>query len=129
MVSRVLRGRCASCSVGKKHSRSSSLHQESTTCCSTIRKQSIWKHLDLPTRQQNSTYSPRNARLVLPRFLDKDTGPADSPELNRLDYCNWDEFAQAINWSKVRAKSSLISELKRDTRKIRLNVVRESCFL
>ena len=43
-------------------------HQGSTVCCSSIRKQ-----LDLPTRQQYSRYSARNARLVLPRFVDKDT--------------------------------------------------------
>ena len=29
--------------------------REVTTCCSTIRKQSIWKQLYLPTRQQNTT--------------------------------------------------------------------------
>ena len=123
----MVRGCCAPCSVGKKHSRSSSLHQESTVCYSTTRKQSIWKQLDLPTRQRNTTYSPRNARLVLPRFLDKDTWAMNSPELDHLDYCIWDEFAQAINWSKVTAKSSLISELKRDMKKNRFDVVRESC--
>ena len=129
MVSRMLRGHCAPCSVWKKHSRSSSLHQESTACCSTIWKQSIWKQLDLPTRQRNTTYSPRNARLVLLRFLDKDIWPDNSPELNPLGYCIWDEFAQPINWNKMTSKSSLIAELKRGVRKIRLDVVRESCSI
>ena len=89
MVSRMFRGRCVPCSVWKRHSPSSSLHQGSTACCSMIRKQSIWKQLDLSTRQWNTTYSPRDTRMVLPRFLDKDTWPANSPNLNSLDYCIW----------------------------------------
>ena len=47
--------------------------------------------------------------------------------LNPLDYCIWDEFAQTINWDKTTSKSSLIMELKRGVKKIRLDVVRESC--
>ena len=62
-----------------------------------------------------------------PSFIDKDAWPANSPDLNPLDYCIWDEFAQAINQDKVTSKSSLIAELKRGVKKIRLNVVRERC--
>ena len=65
--------------------------------------------------------------MVLPTFLDKDTWPANSPDLNPWDYCIRDEFTQAINWDKVTRKSSLILELKRGVKKIRLDVVRESC--
>ena len=36
-----------------------------------------------------------------PSFIDKDTWPANTPDLNPLDYCIWDEFAQAINWDNV----------------------------
>ena len=60
-------------------------------------------------------------------FIDKDTWPANSPDLNPLDYCIWDEFAQTISWDKVTSKSSLIAEFKRGVKKIRLYVVRESC--
>ena len=60
-------------------------------------------------------------------FIDKDTWPANSPEFNPLGYCIWDEFAQAINWDNVTSKSSLIAEFKRDVKRIRLDVVRESC--
>ena len=67
--------------------------------------------------------------MVFPSFLDKDTWPANSPDLNPLDYCIWDEFAQTINWDTVTSKSSLIAELKRSVKKIRLNVVREGCFV
>ena len=79
-------------------------HQGSTVCRSTTQKQSIWKQLDVPTRQPNTTYSARNARVVLPRFLDKNTWPANSPDLNRVDDCIWDEFAQAINWDQGHRK-------------------------
>ena len=65
--------------------------------------------------------------MVLPIFLDKNTWPANSPHLNPLDYCIWDEFAQAINWDRVTWKSSLIVEFKRGVKKIRLDVVRQSC--
>ena len=43
----------------KRHSRSVSLHQGSTVCCSTIRKQ-----VDFSTREWNNTYSSRNIRPV-----------------------------------------------------------------
>ena len=128
MVSRMLRERCALCSVWKRHSRSSLLHQGSTICCSTIRETvKFGNNWDLPTRQRNSTYSPRNARVVFPSFLDKDTYPANSPALNPLDDCIWDELGRVINWNKVTWKSPLIAELKRSVKKIRLDVVRESC--
>jgi hypothetical protein len=44
-----------------------------------------------------------------------------------LDYCIWDELAKAINWDKVTSKKTLIDELHRAERKIRLDVVFESC--
>ena len=57
-------------------------HQESNACCSTIQEQSIWKRLDLPTRQRSIIYSPRNVRMVFPTSIDKNTWPANSPDLN-----------------------------------------------
>lgn len=62
-----------------------------------------------------------------PAFIDKDTWPSNSPDLNPLDYCIWDEFAHAVNWQKVTSKATLITELKRAVKLIRLDVVRESC--
>ena len=56
--------------------------------------------------------------MVFPIFLDKDTWPANSPDLN---YCIRDEFSQAINWDKVTSKSSLIAEFKRSVKKFRLD--------
>ena len=64
-----------------------------------------------------------------PSLIDKDRWPTNSPDLNPLDYCIWDEFAQTINWNKVTSNSSLIAEFKRGVKKIRLDVVRESCSI
>ena len=64
---------------------------------------------------------------MLPTAIDRKIWSENSPDLNPLDYCIWNEFAQAINWGKVTSESSLIAELKRDVKKIRLDVVRKSC--
>ncbi|CAF0849042.1 unnamed protein product [Adineta ricciae] len=48
-----------------------------------------------------------------PSFIDKDHWPPNSPDLNPLDYCIWDEFAQYLSWEKVISKPTLIDELKR----------------
>jgi len=62
-----------------------------------------------------------------PFFIDNDTWPPNSPDLNPLDYCIWDELAHAVNWEKVTSKKTLIMELKRAVKKIRQDVVWESC--
>jgi hypothetical protein len=61
-----------------------------------------------------------------PSFIDKDHWPPNSPDLNPLDYCIWDEFAEQMNWDKVQSKTTLIDELKRAVKKIRSEVVVES---
>ena len=66
-------------------------------------------------------------RTHLPCFIDKDHWPPNSPDLNPLDYCIWDEFARAINWDLVTSKTALINELKRVVKKIHPEVVFESC--
>jgi len=64
----------------------------------------------------------------LPNFIDKDHWPPNSPDLNPLDYCIWDEFVKQINWNKVKSKKTLIDELKRGVKKIRSEVILESCM-
>ena len=59
--------------------------------------------------------------------MDKDHWPPNSPDLNPLDYCIWDEFAQCVNWKRVTSKATLIDELKRAVKKIRQDVVLQSC--
>ena len=63
-----------------------------------------------------------------PSFIDKDTWPANSLDLNPLDYGIWDEFAQTINWKKVTSKSSLIAELKRGVKKKSFRYCRGKLF-
>ncbi|CAF3943762.1 unnamed protein product, partial [Rotaria sp. Silwood1] len=62
-----------------------------------------------------------------PSFIDKDHWPPNNSDLNPLDYCIWNEFAQYVNWEKVTSKSTLIDELKRAVKKIRQDVVLQNC--
>lgn len=62
-----------------------------------------------------------------PSFIDKDHWPPNSPDLNPLDYSIWDEFANTIDWNKVKSKTTLIQQLKSSVKKIRQSVVFESC--
>ena len=62
----------------------------------------------------------------LPSFIPQERWPANSPDFNPLDYCLWNELVQAIEWRKVKTKLTLIAELKRAVKKIRLEVVAQS---
>jgi hypothetical protein len=62
-----------------------------------------------------------------PAFIDKDHWPPNSPDLNPLDYCIWDELARAIKWNKITSKKTLIGQIKLAAKKIRPEVVLESC--
>ncbi|CAM2721683.1 unnamed protein product [Rotaria socialis] len=62
-----------------------------------------------------------------PSFIGANDWPPNSPDLNPLDYCIWNEFAQLINWDAVTSKRTLITALKRAVRKICQDVVFESC--
>ncbi|CAF4679155.1 unnamed protein product [Rotaria socialis] len=62
-----------------------------------------------------------------PSFIGANDWPPNSPDLNPLDYCIWNEFAQLINWDAVTSKRTLIPALKRAVRKISQDVVFESC--
>jgi transposase len=62
-----------------------------------------------------------------PSFINKDRWPPNSPDLNPLDYSIWDELVHAMNWSKIISKKTLIEELKRSVKKIRKEVIFESC--
>ncbi|CAF1343937.1 unnamed protein product [Rotaria magnacalcarata] len=62
-----------------------------------------------------------------PCFIDKDHWPPNSPDLNPLDYCIWDELAHQVNWEAVKSKKTLINEVKRAVRKVSVDVVFESC--
>ena len=51
-----------------------------------------------------------NSRMVPDKFSIFRRQP-NSPDLNPLDYSNLDEFAEKINWTKVKSKKTLIDEL------------------
>ena len=55
-----------------------------------------------------------------PSLIDKDHWSPNSPDLNPLDYSIWDEFVQQMNRDKFRSKRTLIEELKRGVKCIRL---------
>ena len=84
------------------------------------------------TFQQDGAKADRHAStqqwcpMNFPSFIDKDYGPPNSPDLNRLDYSIWNEFVQQINWAKVKSKKTLIDELKRSVKRIRDSVMLES---
>ncbi|CAF3603310.1 unnamed protein product [Rotaria socialis] len=62
-----------------------------------------------------------------PSFIDKDHWPPNSPDLNPLDYCIRNEFAQLDKWDTVTSKTRLITALKRAVREISQDVVEKSC--
>ncbi|CAF1198378.1 unnamed protein product [Adineta ricciae] len=62
-----------------------------------------------------------------PSFTDKDHWPGNSPDMNPLNYSIWSELVNAIDWNKVKSKTTLIQQLKSSVKKIRESVVFESC--
>ena len=63
-----------------------------------------------------------------PSVIDKNHWPPNSPDLNPLDYCIWNEFAQAVKWNTVTSKKTLIIGIKRAVKEISKDVVFESCL-
>ena len=57
----------------------------------------------------------------------KERWPPSSPDLNPLDYSIWIELVQAINWVKVVSKSTMVKQLQLAVKKIRQEVVLDSC--
>ena len=60
-------------------------------------------------------------------FIDKGCCLSNSLDLNPLDYFIWDELACAMDSNKITSKRTLIDKLKRAPKKVRANVVFESC--
>lgn len=60
-------------------------------------------------------------------LVNKDHWPPNRPHVNPLTYSIWNEFVNAIDWSKVKSKATLIQQLKSSMKKIRKSVVLESC--
>ncbi|CAF3799698.1 unnamed protein product [Rotaria sp. Silwood1] len=66
-------------------------------------------------------------RNNFPPFIDKDHWPPKSPDLHPLDYCIWDEFTKVIDLNRVTSKVTLVQEVKLGVKKIRQEVIFESC--
>ena len=49
----------------------------------------------------------------------KTDDPRNSPDLNPLDYCIWDELAKGTTWAQVLTKQDSIDELHHATEKVR----------
>lgn len=64
----------------------------------------------------------------MPRFIPKERWPANSPDLNPLNYSLWNELVRAINWNRVMTKPTLIKELKAAVKRIPVEKVLESCL-
>ena len=47
-----------------------------------------------------------------PSFIQRAHWLPNSPDLNPLDYCLWDELGKTIKWNRVTSKKSLIVTLK-----------------
>ena len=62
-----------------------------------------------------------------PSFIDKDHWPPNSPDFNPLDYSIWEELVNAIDWTNVKSKTTLVQQLESSVKKIRQSVVFESC--
>ena len=63
----------------------------------------------------------------LASFIPKDRWPANSSNLNPLDYCIWNELVEAMNCSRIKTKLTLIEGLKRSIKKVKPEIVLESC--
>jgi inhibitor of nuclear factor kappa-B kinase subunit alpha len=48
-----------------------------------------------------------------PDFINKDRWPANSPDLNVLDYYVWDAIGQQMRWNKINNYETLREEIKR----------------
>ncbi len=46
----------------------------------------------------------------MPNFISKNRWPPNSADLNRLDYCVWNEIVTGMRWDQVVCKNTLISE-------------------
>ena len=54
----------------------------------------------------------------LPAFFDKDTWPPNSPDINPVDYCVWNEVVTKMKWDRVNSKAELIREIRNTVRRL-----------
>lgn len=104
-----------------------SKHQGSAVISCQIQKSPYRGQLGLRAGWSDATHSSSDTKLVPGSFsgiLGLTPGPQNSPDLNPLDFCLWDELAQAIEWDKVACKKTLIDSC--DSRIARLSRMAKS---
>ena len=77
-------------------------------------------------------YAPYSSTQVwcaqhLPSFISRGRWSANSPDLDPLDYCIRNESVEAMDWGRIKSKLTLIEDLKRSVKKVKPEIVLESC--
>jgi hypothetical protein len=62
-----------------------------------------------------------------PSFIDKDRCSPNSPDLNPVGYCVYNERRQVIDWHKITSGHTLMSALSRAVRQICPDFIYDSC--
>jgi hypothetical protein len=63
----------------------------------------------------------------LPAFIPKSLWPPNSPDLNPLDFCVWNELVQGIKWDKVTNKQTLIAQIRASCGRLCPDTLQHSC--
>ena len=63
----------------------------------------------------------------LPAFIPKSLWPPNSPDLNPLDFCVWNELVHAMDWRRIVSQATLIREIRRGCGKLKCETVLRSC--
>jgi inhibitor of nuclear factor kappa-B kinase subunit alpha len=64
----------------------------------------------------------------IPRYIPKTRWPANSPDLNPLDYSVWNELVRAMNWKKVTNKAALKKEILLGIKRVPKEKIVQSCL-
>lgn len=86
-----------------------------------------WTFQQDGARAHTHELSQKFCRDRIPNFISKDRWPPNSPDLNPLDYCIWNEIVTGMRWDRVVCKTTLISEIKHAVRILRKQVLLDSC--
>ena len=86
-----------------------------------------WTFQQDGARAHTQELSQKYCRDKMPNFISKDRWPPNSPDLNPLDYCIWNEIVTGMRWDRVLCKTTLISEIKHAVRILRKEILLDSC--
>lgn len=86
-----------------------------------------WTYQQDSARAHTHNLSQQWCKDNFPDFIPARRWPPNSPDLNPLDYSVWDELVHSMRWDNVKSKKTLIDELKRAVKRMRSEVILESC--